>query len=117
MARQGAGYRYPHATTDQRTHDHRFCAVVAAIAEAAESGAESWGTVHEFPLESADEAEAARLGMYRARRHGHSVRANWRRSGKGYVLSVQVWTRDMAKQHIIDRANRGERLPYNVMRG
>lgn len=119
MPRRSAGARYPHATTYARTHDHRFCPVVAVIAAQAKAGAEPWGTLHALdPVPAEAIAAEAVKGLYRARRHGYSIRARYALNGDGvYVITVQVWTREMGKQNVISRATAGERLPYNVMRG
>lgn len=128
MARKTAGAKYPYASTDARQHDHRFCGVVATLAELAKSGAEPWGTVHAMPAASTwDQAEDAKRGLYRARKHGFSVRAIVRGPGQElaggavvadgqYVVEVQVFTRAQAKQHIAAKVQAGQPLAYNVMR-
>jgi hypothetical protein len=128
MARKTAGRKYPYATTEARQHDHRFCPVVQTIAQLAQSGAEPWGTIHPMPAAATlDQAEEAKRGLYRARKHGWSIRAIVRKPGEQlasgvlvpagqYVVEVQVWTRALAKQHIATKVQAGQPLAYNVMR-
>jgi len=128
MARKTPGRKYPYVTTDARQHDHRFCPVVQTIARLAESGQTAWGTVHAMPAAGTlDQANDAKLGLYRARKHGWSIRAIVRRPGEQlasgqlvgagqYVVELQVWTRAQAKQHIAAKVQAGQPLAYNVMR-
>lgn len=118
MARKTAGHRYPYATTAARSHDHRFCPVVEAIAARARSGAEPWGTVHPMPaVPTLTIAEDAKRGLYRARKHGYSVKADITQQGGAYVVTVQVWTRAAAKEYIAAKVASGQPLAYNVLRG
>lgn len=128
MARTRSGKRYPYTTTDARAHDHRFCSVVQTIAQLAEAGQEPWGTVHPMPpAGSLDQAEDAKRGLYRARKHGYSIRAAVLKPGDQlpdghlvadgqYVVTLQVWTRQAAKQYIAAQVQAGQRLAYNVRR-
>lgn len=139
MPRNTYGNRYPHVTTAARKHECRMCAVVGAIAAAAGSGAEAWGTAHRMPaLEGeASAAEDIRDALFAARgcralagEHGKlSVSVKFVapddsernkppvRRPEGYVLVVRVWRRDQAQQEIARRVSAGEGLSYNVMRG
>lgn len=128
MARTRPGRKYPYTTTDARQHDHRFCDVVAAIAARAQAGQEEWGTVHPMPpVPSLSTADDAKRGIYRARKHGYSVRAVVLGPGDElpaggqvpagqYVVTVQVWTRTAAKGYIASKVQAGQRLAYNVRR-
>lgn len=136
MPRKTAGYRFPHATTEAREHDHRMCQVIGAIAQRAADGAEEWGTAHHMPP-LGDEAEAHRArnrlfggrGCSRlAKVHGAlSVSVMYLTPGgeytntrtateRGYVLVVRVWPRSTGRREIIARVERGERLTYNAFR-
>lgn len=121
-----AGARYPHATTDARDADHRFCAVLARVAERVAAGKEPWGTLHVIgrPLSEAGALDAQR-GLYRARNHSGrtcgadplSVKVTRTAGSNGtWTISFQVWSRRAAKKHIVERVRRGETLPYNVLR-
>jgi hypothetical protein len=120
LARKTPGKRYPYATTAARPHDHRFCPVVKAIAAEAKAGREAWGTLHPMPpVPTRELAEQARRGLFAARKHGHSVRAeilDYDDAAGGYVVTVQVWTRAAAKQYIANQVATGQPLAYNVMR-
>ena len=136
MPRTRAGYRYPHASTDAREHDHRMCAVIDAIAQRAGSGAEEWGTAHHMPpLGSATEAHRARNKLFNGRDCAKLAKAHGALSvsvmyltpsgeytntrttaGDGYVLVVRVWPRATGQQEIVSRVGRGERLTYNAFR-
>lgn len=127
MARKIAGRRYPFASTDARQHDHRFCPVVAKLAKLAGEGAEAWGTVHAYPVSSAAQADDAKRGIYRARKHGYSPRAvvvgpgGQLASGAivpegSWVVEVQVFTRAAAKSYIAGQVQQGRPLAYNVLR-
>jgi hypothetical protein len=126
MPRKTAGYRYPHATTAARSHDHGMCRVIEAIADRVLAGREDWGTPHPMPPVS-DEATARRLrarlfGTKRCRqieqRYGEpmSVRCEYELTGNGYVLTVQVWPRSAGRAEIARRMKRGEPLAYNPYR-
>ncbi|SRR6266702_2420949 len=130
MRRRPAGARYPHATTDGRDADHRFCPVLDAIRARVEAGKETWGVPHPMPPVP-DEAAArdAAAGLYRARNHTGlkrgacgtrplSVRATYAASSDGsWTVTVQVWDRATAKREIARRVRDGETLAYNVLRG
>lgn len=126
MARKTAGRRYPHATTDAREHDHRMCKVVEAIADRVTAGQEEWGIVHPMPPVG-DEATAKsiRARLFRAKfctalkkKYGElmSVRCEYELTELGYVISVQVWPRSVARAEITRRVNAGEKLHYNPFR-
>lgn len=128
MARTRAGKTYPYTTTDARQHDHRFCGVVQAIVARARAGQEEWGTVHPMPaVTSAAIADEAKRGLYRARKHGYSVRAvvvgpGGQLAAGGivpadqYVVELQVWSRAAAREYIVQKVQSGESLAYNVRR-
>lgn len=136
MPRATAGYRYPHATTAAREHDHKFCDVVAAIAARAAAGHEEWGTVHLMPpIADAGQAKTVRNKIFNGRnckqlaaRFGTlsvSVRylvpsgdfTNKQAPVNGaYVLVVGVYLREQARQEIAGRVGRGEQLAYNPYR-
>lgn len=123
MARKTAGYRYPHATTDAREHDHRMCLVVQAIADRATAGTEPWGTRHPMPLVPTQEiAKKTRARMHNAKfcrqleqRYGElmSVKCDYEPSGDRWQIWVQVWPRSVARAEITRRVRAGEGLAYN----
>lgn len=127
--RRPAGARYPHATTDAKEADHRFCPVLEAVRSRIDSGREQWGQLHEMPP-VADEASAidAKKGLYRARNHtgkkrgacspvAVSVQADYNKLSDGtYQVWFRVFRRQDAKREIAQRVNRGEELAYNVHR-
>lgn len=137
MARKTAGYRYPHATTDARQHDHTWCPVIGKIADRVAAGTEPWGIPHPMPP-IAGEPDAARIrqGLFRGRscrqvtsKHGQlSVSVMYRYAdgtegnkpdlgpGGRYVLVVRVWDRKTAKREMARRVKNGEQLHYNVLR-
>lgn len=121
-----AGASYPHATTDAREADHRFCPLLARIAGRVAAGKEDWGTlhVHGRPLPEADAVDAEK-GLYRARNHSGrtcgeqalSVKVTRTANADGtQQIAYQVWPRSAGKKHVIARVRRGETLPYNVLR-
>src|SRR6266700_6055308 len=128
MGQRPAGARYPHATTDVRDADHRFCPVLDAVRRRVEAGKETWGVPHPMPPVP-DEAAArdAVAGLYRARNHTGlkrgpcgprplSVRATCAPGSDGWIVTVQVWDRATAKREIARRVHDGETLAYNVLR-
>jgi hypothetical protein len=140
MPRKTAGYRYPHATTDARRHDHRMCAVIQKIAERAASGTEDWGTPHRLPPLDTTEAQAEEIRdqLFNGRNCRRVARAAGGplsvsvtfltpdgqlanspavRRPEGYILIVRVWQRGTSRLHIAARVENGERLPYNPLRG
>lgn len=126
MPRVTAGRRYPHATTDARPHNHRFCPVIGKIADSVRAGAEEWGTPHEWPVPSETIADEVKRAFYAARycaqlgrRFGEmmSIQAGYRpREGGGYYVWVRVWPRSIARKEMARRVKAGEPLAYNVMR-
>src|SRR5215469_10020983 len=101
MGRKTAGYRYPHATTDAREHDHRMCRVVEVIADRVLAGTEQWGIIHPMPpVGDETTAKRTRARFFNAkfcrqleRKYGElmSVRCEYELTEAGYVVSVQVW--------------------------
>ena len=74
-----------------------------------------------------EQADDAKRGLYRARKHGYSIRAIVRKPGEQlasgavvadgqYIVEVQVWSRAQAKQYIAGEVAAGRPLAYNVMR-
>lgn len=126
MPRKQAGYRYPHVTTDAREHDHRMCKVIEVIADRVLAGTEEWGVPHAMPPVP-DEATAkktrsrfftAKFCKILERRYGElmSVRCEYELTGAGYVVTVQVWPRSVARAEITRRVSAGEKLAYNPYR-
>ena len=122
-----AGRRYPHATTDAREHDHRWCPVAGAVAQRAMAGKEDWGTRHDYPaVRSEAEARDIKNGLYRARSCRAlraegipvlSVQADYDRMEDGTFRPwLRVWTKEAGRAEIIRRVKAGEPLHYNVMR-
>src|SRR6185437_16703164 len=129
MTGRPAGVRYPHATTEAREADHRFCAVLEAVRQAVASGRDQWGTRYPMPDRlTAAEAKEAVKGLYRARNHTSlkrgacgteplSVQAGHEANGDGtYSVWLRVWSRALARAEIVRRVQAGEQLPYNPMR-
>lgn len=128
MARKTAGRKYPYATTAARPHDHVYCPAVQAFVARAKAGLDAWGQVHALPaVGTLEQAERAKAGLYRARKHGYSIRA--RVIGPGgqlasgaavadgqYVVELQVWTRAAAREYIAGEVQAGRPLAYNVLR-
>jgi hypothetical protein len=134
MARTRAGYKYPHATTDARPHDHRMCRVIEVIAGRATAGAEAWGTIHHMPpIGDEQAASRARARLFNARncprlaiKYGQlsvsvhytaddGTTSNERVAGEhGYVLAVRVYPRAMARSEIVRRVRAGQPLAYNA---
>jgi len=125
VPRRQAGARYPHATTDAKPHNHRFCPVVAKIIDRVTEGGEPWGTRHEMPaVISEDEARKARTGFYAARYcrqlrnalgEPASIQSNYEPRGDAWIVWVRVWPRSVAKQEIARRVASGEPLAYNIV--
>lgn len=136
MPRTTAGHRYPHVSTTARPHDHAMCKVIEAIAERAASGTEEWGTIHDMPPVGDEvKAHALRNKLFNARNCGQladkygplSVSVRYRHpdgqlrnqrvpAGRGYVLVVAVYPRDMARAEITRRVGDGKKLAYNPRR-
>lgn len=136
MPRRGAGYRYPHATTDAREHACRMCTVIGLIAAKARDGAEEWGTLHQLPpLDSGPQARKIRNQLFDGRTckkntnvHGElSVSVKYLNpdgthtdssalTDHGYVLVVRVWPKDTGRKEITRRVSRGESLAFNPYR-
>jgi hypothetical protein len=130
MGERPAGYRYPHATTDARDADHRFCPVLEAVRARVGRGAEDWGKIQNVSarLPTPAAADDVMRGLYRARNHTGKKRG----ACGGQALSVQagyydntdgtfsvwfrVWDRATAKKYLAARVQAGEQLAYNVMR-
>lgn len=133
MARKTAGYRYPHATTAARQHDHSMCAVAETIAARAEAGAEEWGTPHRLPPVG-DPAEAHRIrnrlfaakqckrvqkahGMLSIAVHyltdGEELTNTRTATGRGHILVIRVWPIAHGRARITERVEAGEQLDYN----
>lgn len=136
MPRTRAGYKFPHVTTEARTHDHAMCKVVEVIAARAAAGQEPWGTVHAMPpVADAAQAHSVRMRLFNGRRCSIlakrfgtiSVSVRYRQPdgtwenkqapvNGAYVLGVAVYLRDAARAEIVGRVNRGEALVYNAFR-
>jgi hypothetical protein len=124
--RRPAGARYPHVTTDAREADHRYCPVLEHVRQRVADGKEPWGFLHVMPpVPDRDTAVDAEKGLYRARGHTGrscgpdqlSVKVSKAQNTDGtWTISFQVWDRATAKKHIAARVDRGEPLPYNVLR-
>jgi hypothetical protein len=125
MPRTTAGRGYPHATTQAREHDHRVCAIVEKIADRVTAGAEQWGVIHPMPPVP-DEATArkmrsrfftAKFCKILGRKYGElmSVRCEYQQAANGWVLTVQVWPRSVARAEITRRVRDGEELHYNPL--
>lgn len=128
MARQRAGKRYPHITTDAKPHNHRMCPVVLVIGDRAAAGAEPWGHRHDMPpVPSSSAASEIKQAFYSARycrkltaHFGEplSIQSNVDRIGDtAYVVWVRVWPRSVAKAEIVRRVQANEALAYNAARG
>lgn len=126
MPRTTPGYRYPHATTAAKPHNHQFCPVVSAIAQRVAAGGEEWGTVHRMPAVADEQtAKDAKTGFYAARYckavreligEPASIQAGYDADGETFTPWVRVWPRSVAKAEIARRVRDGEGLHYNVMR-
>lgn len=124
--RRPAGADYPHATTDAREPDHRYCPVLEHIRQRVIAGKEPWGKLQVMPpVPDRETATDAEKGLYRARNHTGrtcgpdqlSVKVFKAENTDGtWAISFQVWDRATAKAHIAARVQAGEQLPYNVLR-
>jgi hypothetical protein len=141
VPRKGAGWKYPHITTQAKPHDHTMCPVIGQIATLARSGSEPWGTPHEIgpiPVTQAKITEIRNQLFHHKKcqrilaEHGAlSASVTYRdpdgqlvnpgtapppRLEGGYVLVIQVWTRERGKANIASRVEAGEPLAFNILR-
>lgn len=123
MGRRPAGAKFPHAASKA---DHRFCGVLEHIRQDIRGGRRQWGELVELgQVPDYETARDAERGLYRARSHTGrtcgdeplSIRVHKQPAADGsWSLSVQVWTRAAAQQHIADRVGTGQKLSYNPLR-
>lgn len=126
MPRRGAGHKYPHASTDAKPHNHRFCPVTEAIVRRAVAGTEEWGTRHAMPpVATEDAAKEAKRGFYAARYCRQltkllgepiSIQTDYEPYGNAWVVWVKVWPRSVAKKEIARRVASGQPLAYNIVK-
>ena len=126
MTKRPAGAAYPHAA---QPADHTWCPVLQRIRDRVDARQEPWGTPHVLSCATEFVARDAVRGMYNARHHTSAGRAQCgdlpmsvqataskALAGDGWIVTLRIWDRKTGRAEIASRANRGEKLTYNVYR-